>query len=279
MRTKTGFRPTDSEPPVRGCAVRFGLALALLLIPGCGASHQEKERPAPELLRVAAASDLQGVLPKLADRFTAATGIAVTPVIGASGQLVQQIRQGAPYDVFLSANQAYVLDLAKAGLINADSVRVYAQGRLVLVLNKQSSVAVKGLADLTRSEVKRIAVANPELAPYGLAARQALEQSRLWDSLKPKVVLAESVRQAFQYVQSGDAEVGLVAHSVAQGPEVRSIEVDAGLYKPILQSLGVIAGSKHGPAARRFASFLLSDESQKQLAAFGFGPPPVSESK
>ena len=175
---------------------------------------------------MAAASDLQGVLPNLAERFTAATGITITPVVGASGQLAEQIRQGAPFDVFLSANIAYVRKLASEGHITADSVRVYAQGRLVLVVNRQSNVTVKALADLTGPEVKHIAIANPDVAPYGLAARQTLEKSGLWDSLKPKVVQAETVRQAMQFVQSGNAEVGLVAHSVAEDPRVRKIDVD-----------------------------------------------------
>jgi molybdate transport system substrate-binding protein len=253
----------------------FWLVFVCCSAAGCGgASPPEAERPAREPLHVAAASDLQSVLPALAARFTAASGVEVVPIFGASGQLTQQIRQGAPYDVFLSANEAYVRDLAKAGHIEADSVRVYAQGRLVLMVNKQSKVAVEGLADLTRPEVKRIAIANPEFAPYGLAARQTLEKSGLWERLKPKVVQADTVRLAFQFVQAGNAEVGLVAHSVAQVPEVRSIEVDPGLHEPILQGLGVIAGSKHGEAARRFTSFLLSDEGRKQLSSFGFGPAP-----
>jgi len=223
---------------------------------------------------VAAASDLQSVMPRLSESFTAATGVTVTPVVGASGQLAEQIRQGAPYDVFLSANEAFVRDLAKAGHIEADSVRVYARGRLVLVVNKHSNVVVEGLADLTRPEVKWIAIANPEFAPYGLAARQTLEKSGLWNSLKPKLAQAETVRQALQFVQAGNAEVGLVAHSVAQVPDLRSIDVDPDLYEPILQSFGVITRSKQHEAARQFTNFLLSEDGRKQLASFGFGIPP-----
>ena len=279
MRTETAFRSTGSSSPACRRALRGGLVLALLLFPGCGASREADQRPAPTVLRVAAASDLQGVLPTLADRFTSGTGVVVTPVFGASGQLAEQIRQGAPYDIFLSANEAYVRDLVKVGDIAADSVRVYARGRLVLVVSKQSNVAVEVLVDLTRPEVKRIAIANPEFAPYGLAAPQALQKSGLWDSLKPKLVLGESVRQAFQFVQTGDAEVGLVAHSVALMPDVRSIEVEPGLYEPILQGAGVIARSKQDAASRRFTDFLLSDESQKHLAALGFSPPPANANK
>jgi molybdate transport system substrate-binding protein len=225
-------------------------------------------------LRVAAASDLQRVLATLADRFTAATGVTVTPVIGASGQLAQQIRQGAPFDVFLSANMGFVRDLAKEDLIEPETVRTYARGRLVLVINRDSAVTVEGLADLARPQVKRVAIANPELAPYGLAARQALQKAGLWEGLKPKLVQAESVRQALQYVQTGNAEAGLVAHSVAGVPEIRPVEISAALYEPVLQGLGVVARSGHGESARQFTRFLLGPEGQQVLASFGFDPPP-----
>jgi molybdate transport system substrate-binding protein len=225
-------------------------------------------------LRVAAASDLQGVLPTLTDRFTANSGITVTPIIGASGQLAQQIRQGAPFDVFLSANMTFVQDLAKEGRIEPDTVRLYATGRLVLVVSRSSHVAVDGLAALARPEVKRVAIANPELAPYGYAARQALEKAGLLESLKPKLVQADTVRQALQYVQTGNAEAGLVAHSVARVPEVDAIEIDPVLYEPIVQGLGVVAQTGHGEAARTFTRFLLSGEGQKVLASAGFGSPP-----
>jgi molybdate transport system substrate-binding protein len=225
-------------------------------------------------LRVAAASDLRSVLPALIDRFTASTNIAVTPVFGASGHLTEQIRQGAPFDVLLSANLTFVRDLAKEGSVEPDSVRVYARGRLVLVCDRTSKTSVVGLADLAKPEIKRVAIANPEVAPYGHAAQQALENAGLWASLKLKVVQAETVRQALQYVETGNAEAGLVAHSVAQVAEVNEIEIDPKLYEPIYQGLGVVAETGHGDSARQFAEFLLGSEGQKLLAAAGFGPPP-----
>ncbi len=193
MRIETGTRMPNSVLTRRRSMVRVATTLAIFGFVGCGSSHKEPQPPAPTVLRVAAASDLQGALPALAERFTTATGITITPVVGASGQLAEQIRQGAPFDVFLSANIAYVRKLASEGHITADSVRVYAQGRLVLVVSQESSVTVKGLADLARPEVKHISIANPDVAPYGLAARQALQKSGLWDGLKPKIVQAESV--------------------------------------------------------------------------------------
>ena len=274
MRIETGEGQSEPGVAYYTSAVHLGLTLVLIFCSGCGSSSDTKSRPASVVLKVAAASDLQGVLPVLAERFTGATGIKITPVVGASGQLAQQIRQGAPYDVFLSANLAYVRELADAGKIEPTSVRVYATGRLALVVHKASRVAVDRLPDLARNAVKRIAIANPEFAPYGLAARQALEKASLWESLKPKIVQAESVRQAMQFVQSGNAEAGLVAHSVASDPEVQMIDVDPGLYEPILQGLGVVSESRQNQASWRFTEFLRGDDARKVLTTFGFGIAP-----
>jgi molybdate transport system substrate-binding protein len=254
----------------------WSLALLLLAAFGCG-SPKEEAAPAPVTvtvtLRVAAASDLQAALPVLAKRFQAAHRMEVVPVFGASGMLAQQIEQGGPFDVFLSANKKFVDNLAAKGAVKADSVTPYAEGHLVLVVNRQADVAmaVAGLADLTRPEVKHIAIANPETAPYGFAAKQVLEKSGL-DAVAPKLVQAESIRQALQFVQTGNAEVGLVARSVANVPEVRQVELDPALHDPIVQYLGIVAHTENPRAARQLADFLLSEEGQKILGAFGFAP-------
>ena len=220
---------------------------------------------------MAAASDLQAALPVLAERFRQAHGIEIIPVFGSSGQLAQQIEQGAPYDVFLSANKAFVERLASKGAVKADSVTPYTQGLLVLVVNRKSGVAVNGLADLTKTEVKHVAIANPDVAPYGLAAKQALERSGL-AAVTPKLAQAESVRNALQFVQTGNAEVGLVAHSAADVPEVRRIDLDRTLYDPVMQYLGIVSRTENPIAARKFADFLLSDEGRKLFVSFGFVP-------
>jgi molybdate transport system substrate-binding protein len=246
--------------------------LAFLMYTGCGSSPDGQGPPAPSGLRVAAASDLQAALPILAERFKKAHGIEVTPVLGSSGQLAQQIEQGAPYDVFLSANKAFVERLAAKGVVKADSVTPYARGLLVLVVNRKSGVAVSDLQDLTKAEVKHVAIANPDVAPYGVAALQALEKSGL-AAVTPKLVRAESVRQALQFAQTGNAEVGLVAHSVADVPEVQRVELDRTLYEPVVQYLGIVSRTEHPDAARAFADYLLGDEGQKLFFSFGFDPP------
>ena len=237
------------------------------------------EPPAPPLpqVRVAAASDLQQALPILASAFRQAHAIEVVPTFGASGQLAEQVRQGAPFDVFLSANRDFVDGLAKAGVVKPGSVRPYARGELAMAVNKIWGVKLWSLQDLTRPEVKKIAIANPETAPYGMAAKQALRRAGLWDSLKPKIVPAESVRQALQFVQSGNAEVGLVGRSIADVPEAVAVRLPLDAYDPIIQALGVVARADHPDEAALFVDFLLSEVGQGILRDLGFGKVPEAD--
>jgi molybdate transport system substrate-binding protein len=242
--------------------------MAAALAAGCGGGPP----PGPEPLRVAAASDLQAALPVLVARFKLDTGLDVRPTIGASGQLAQQVRQGAPFDLFLAANRKFVEDLAAEGVIDPGSVRPYARGTLVLAVHKGSDPdeAIKGLADLAKPAVKKIALANPATAPYGAAGKQALERAGQWEAIKEKVVTAETVRQALQFVQSGNAEAGLVGRAIADVREVRAVPVDPALYDPIVQALGVVAKSGRRGDAGRFAEFLLGEAGQGILKDFGF---------
>ena len=243
------------------------LGLAALTAAGCDRGPRADAQP----LRIAAASDLQRVLPRLIERFQNQTPTTVTPTLtfDASGQLAEQIKAGAPFDLFLSANVKFVSDLAAAGLVEPASVQPYARGSLVLCLHRAAGDQVRGLADLNGPEIKRIAIANPEYAPYGVAARQALERAGLWSRLESKIVRANSVRQAMIYVQNGDAEAALVSHALV-APEVRVIEVDAALYDPLIQALGIVAATKQHDRARALAQFILSGEGQAILRESGF---------
>ncbi len=229
-----------------------------------------KDPASSEPLRIAAASDLQAVLPKLAERFEARTGLATSLIFGASGQLAAQIKGGAPFDVFLAANRAYVRELVDAGLIGADSAHPYARGSLVLAVYRDLATDVSALKDLMKPGVKKIALANPAIAPYGKAAKQALERSALWKELEPKIVIAESVRQALVYAQRGDAEAALIGRAISQVPEIRVVEVNPRLYDPIIQEFGIVTASKRKGDAQRFADFILGEESQGVLKEFGF---------
>jgi molybdate transport system substrate-binding protein len=166
-----------------------------------------------------------------------------------------------------------VRELVDAGLINADSAHPYARGSLVLAVYRDLSTDVSTLKDLTKPGVKKIALANPALAPYGKAGKQALERAGLWRELEPKIVIAESVRQALVYAQRGDAEAALVGRAISQVPEIKVIEVDPQLYDPIIQALGIVKSSKRSQDARRFVEFALNEEGQGVLKEFGFAGP------
>ncbi len=248
-----------------GC---FTIVLVLLIASlGCGGVTNDGARPAS--IRIAAASDLRNACPKLTERFEQKTGIKVTSTFGASGQLAAQIAQGAPFDLFLAANQSFVDDLAAKGLIEAASVRPYARGSLVLAVYRDFADQIRSLEDLTKPIVKKIALANPETAPYGKAGKQALERAGLLKQLEPKIVLAESVGQALIYAQKGDAEAALIGRAIAGAAEIRVVEIDADLYTPIIQALGIVNSSKQTAEARAFAEFVLGEDGQRILAEFG----------
>lgn len=254
----------------------------LALVLGCGgpaADRADDGEPASArgpTLYVAAASDLQAALPALIEAFeeqNGPSGPRVVATFGASGQLAEQIRQGGTFDLFLAANEAFVRDLADSGDVDPDSVRLYARGSLVLAIYKDVAVEIDALDDLKSPEIRSIAMANPAFAPYGAAARQALEHADLWEALGPKLVTAESVRQALQFVQSGNAEVGFVGKGIADVPEVRTVAVDPAAYEPLAQALGIVRRSPHPAEAEAFARFVGSDEGQDILGSFGFLPP------
>lgn len=255
------------------------LASIAAILASCGrppAAPQARETREP--IVVAAASDLQAVFPTLAQAFERRTGLSVTPTFGASGRLAEQVRQGASIDVFLSANRAFVEKLAEEGLVEPDSVVPYAIGKVVLAVHERSAGTVKNLADLAKPEIEHIAIANPDLAPYGAAAREALQMAGLWERLQPKIVLAENIRQAQQYVVSGDAQAGLISGSSARDTaSLKTAPVDPSLHDPIVQCLGVVRSSKQPEVARAFASFITGDEARSLLSDAGFLLPEPSE--
>ena len=210
-------------------------------------------------LLVAAASDLASLEPDL----RRLAGGAVRFSFGSSGMLARQVENGAPFDVFLSADGARARALSKAGALLAP--RVYAVGRVALW---SKSGAFRTLDDLRLRPYRHLAMANPAHAPYGRAARQALERSRLWSAVEPRVVLAENVRQAWQFAESGNAEVCLTAWSLvyARG----GLLVDRALHEPIQQVGGVVARSSRRRRAEAFLSALTGEEGRRVLLASGF---------
>ena len=182
--------------------------------------------------------------------------------------LAQQIGQGAPFDVFLSANAGYVDRLASNRKIDSGSIRSYATGRLGLVWRDGQRHPIRELAT---SHIKVVALPNPKLAPYGVAAQQALEYGGLWMAVQPKVVYGENVRQALQFLESGNADAAITSDSLLQGRTAEVLPQD--WHKPILQKAGIVASTPHRELAAQFLKFLLSPAGQAIFARFGFGPP------
>jgi len=217
-----------------------------------------------EDLLVAAAADLTPLEGSLQQAFAAKTGLKVRFAFGASGMLAGQIRAGAPFDLFLSANEAYTNELAQGGFLDRDSVRVYALGRVGLY-------GAKTVSELKHLNVRHIAIPNPKHAPYGVAAEEVLRRAGLLDLLRPKLVYGENVLQAFQYAQSGNAEVCLTSWTLLK--DAGGVLIPASQHEPIRQTGGVVKGAAHVQAARAFMSFLTSVDGQTVLVRAGLDVP------
>lgn len=244
---------------------RLPVALAaVILTASCG-------RVPPEPLTVAAAANLSGTFTALGKSFTDQTGIPVVFSYGATSQLAQQIENGAPFDLFAAADTAHVDALVKSRKIVAASRAVYARGRLVLWI--PSGGKVEKLDGLTEPEVRFLAIAKPEAAPYGKAAVEALRRAGLWDRISSKVVYASNINTAKEMAATGNADAAFTAYSLTLQEGGRRILVDESLYTPIDQALGVVAASSRRVEAERFADFLLRGDGRKFLDRSGYSVP------
>ena len=242
------------------------------LLAGCG-SDEDGSDSSGELL-VAAAASMQQAFDEIGPLFEQRTGAEVTFSYGATVALAQQIEAGLPADLFVAADSENVDRLREKGLLIGDTQQVYARGRLALAGSTKAGVTVSELEDLLRPEVEKIAIADPEVAPYGRAAEEALRSAGLWDELKPKLVYGQNVNAATEYVRSGNAEAGLVALSlVIREPAVTYVTVDEGLHQPIEQALAVVKDTKNEELARRFVAFVRGAEGRAVLEKYGFVVP------
>jgi len=224
-------------------------------------------------LTVAAAADLEGAFREIAAKFESENRAHVVLSFAASGNLKQQIENGAPFDVFASANTAYVDELEKKGLVAPGTRRIYAQGQITLWQRADNPVHVSSLADLANPEVKHVAIANPEHAPYGAAAIESLRSTGVYDAVQPKLVRGENIMEALQFVETGNAEAGIVARAISDRPDGRWIAIDSSLHHPLNQAVCVIASSRQGQLAGTFVSFLEAPAAAATLERFGFKVP------
>ena len=229
-------------------------------------------------ITVAAAADLRPALEEIAAHFQSASGIKLRPIYASSGDLLHQIENGAPFDVFLSANAAYPRKLDQEGLAAPRTYFEYAQGKIVLMVRSNSSIDISdGLKVLLQAEIKKIAVADPAHAPYGAAAVEALKAEKLYEQIAPKLVMGENISQTASFVLSGAADAGIVALSLFKdapaNSQVRYVEIPTRDYSPILQACVVLRSSKEQAAAAKFEAYLRSDEATGILRSFGFDIP------
>jgi molybdate transport system substrate-binding protein len=226
-------------------------------------------------ISVAAAADLQFAMQDIAGRFQKETGKTVKPIYGSSGNFLQQIQNGAPFDIFFSANLDYPNKLEAAGLTEPGSYYQYARGKIVIWVPSDSKLDLSsGMKALLDPSVKKIAIANPQHAPYGQAAVAALQRENIYDKIKDKLVLGENISQTASFVVSGAADVGIVALSLAVSPNMkgkgRYIEVPAGEYPAIEQACVILRSSKNKDAARDFLSFVKTPAMADVLRSYGF---------
>jgi molybdate transport system substrate-binding protein len=280
-------RKAQRSPAFRLSKLFAFAACALILVFQFNATQaQQPSMTAP--LRIAAAADLQPVLPPLLEEFRKTTGIQAEATYQASAALTAQIQNGAPFDLFLSADLSYPKRLIDAGVADAAGVTgtngfgdsstpvTYARGTLVLWTRKDSHWPDPTIELLRDPALKRLAIANPDRAPYGRAALATLNSLGLTDALKPKLVTAENIAQTAQFAETGNADAGLISLTSAKTAHLQSIGnyfvIPSNLYSPIEQGAVIVTKSTQRQNAHKFLDFLLSSSTQQQLAKSGLAP-------
>ncbi|MBX3036902.1 MAG: molybdate ABC transporter substrate-binding protein [Anaerolineales bacterium] len=247
----------------------LSLIFLIMLLIGCSSASSLPTTDSVQLT-VAAASDLQFAFTEIGELYEQETGNKVIFTFGSTGQLAQQIDNGAPFDLFAAANISFVDELANNNRVIPETVALYARGHIVLAVNKDSGVSAVSLEDLLSDDITRIAIANPEHAPYGLAAKEALISAGVWEKIENKIVFGENVRQTLQFIQTGDAQVGIVALSVANVPEITWSLIDDSLHNPLNQALAVVTSSPHQEEAKEFAEFINGEKGRPIMQKYGF---------
>lgn len=220
-----------------------------------------------------AAADLQAALPEVAERYARTARRRPDFAFGSTGNLAAQIENGAPADLFFAADESFLERLAAAGLLEEGSRRVYAVGRLALVW-RSSAPPPSSIADLAGPAYRAIALANPEHAPYGVAAAEALRAAGVWEVVEPRVISGENVAQALQFVSTGNADAGLVALGLVLGRDpLPHVLVPDTLHGPLRQAAAIVAGSRRRDEARRFLDFARGPEGREILRRYGFASP------
>ena len=241
------------------------LLLPFLILPPLSPFAQERMS-----LTVAAAADLYLAFREIGEAFEKEEGVKVVFSFQSTGILAHQVEYGAPFDILFAADIKSLNRLKERGRIIPQSLQLYARGRLVLATSKRYPFKALELKDLLKDEFQRVAIADPTHAPYGIAAREALKSVGLWDRLRPKLVYGENIRQALQFVESGDAQAGIISLSLANSPKISWVLIDDRLHRPIEQAVAVVAGTRLEREAKRFISFVTGPVGRLIMKRYGF---------
>lgn len=248
--------------------VLFGL-LAALGIAGCRRQASPASERTP--VRVAAAADLTLAFEELGRIFDRQTGRPIVFSFGSTGLLAKQLREGAPFDVFAAANVSFVDQVVAAGACDGATKAPYARGRIAIWTKRGTVAPPTALAELSDARFRRLAIANPEHAPYGQAARQALEHVGIWSTVEQRLVLGENVRQTFQFAETGNVDAAIVALAlVVNDRDNPWILIDEAMHRPIDQALAVCTRGKNRQGGEAFARFVNSEQGRTVLRRFGF---------
>ena len=251
--------------------IQIIIALCMLLTIGVNVAVAEE-------ITIAAASDLNFAFREIATEYEKTSGNQVRLTLGSSGNFYAQIQNGAPFDLYFSADIAYPKKLEEAGLTVPGSLYQYAVGRIVLWAGKESHLDLsRGLDILREPAIKKIAIANPKHAPYGRAAVAALEHFKVYDQVKDKLILGENISQAAQFIESGACDIGIIALSLAVAPAMKSKgtywEVPAETHPPLEQGAVILKSSKQQESAKQFLAFIKGERGQEIMKRYGFTVP------
>jgi molybdate transport system substrate-binding protein len=260
-------RDSTQRDTRRARSLGLPLIFAFAVLAGSACSGADKPQ-----VTVAAAADLRFAFEEIAATFEQQCGCDVVLTFGSSGTLASQIQEGLPADLYFSANVSYVEELEEKSLILRETKQLYAIGRIVLAYNRAADLDVDDLADLRDPRIRKVAIANPAHAPYGVAAKEALEATGMWDDVSPRLVLGDNASQAAQFVQGGDASVGILPLSLAVGlkNDLSYTLIDDSLHAPLRQVAVVLKRSRQPELAKAFLEFVNGEQGRPVMRKYGF---------
>lgn len=266
----------EGERPPRRPWNALALVLLVVVTGACGAGGSTQNGTQTTPVLVAAASNLRFAFEAIADEFERATGEEVILTFGSSGNLAEQIEQGAPYDVYAPASNEFLDRVIEAGRVDVASMFIYATGRLAIRVRDGVGLP-SGLAGLTDAEFVRVGIANPAHAPYGIAAREALMALGIWSEIEPRIVFGENVADTLRLVESGNVDAAIVALSLVREGDKTHVVVDEDLHGDLVHSAVVTTNGDNPQGGGRFIEFLDGTTARAVLTRLGYGTPVGSE--